>query len=65
MKESYILIWEGRPCVRPGPILPCEHHFYPLITCGDGGNDAELWFERKIEGFSYEIQYFWRKECFL
>ena len=24
-------------------------------TCGDGGNAAELWLERKIEGLNHEI----------
>lgn len=26
---------QGRPHVRPGPILLCEHHYYTLNTCGD------------------------------
>lgn len=33
--SGFILIWEGRSHVRPGPILLCEHHYYTLNTCGD------------------------------
>lgn len=49
------LIQWGISRVHPGPILPCEHHFYTLETCGDGNNDEEMWFERKIEGVNYKI----------
>lgn len=53
--SGFILIWEGRSHVRPGPILLCEHHYYTLNTCRVGNNDTELWFERKIEGFNHNI----------
>ena len=31
----------------------CSNH--SVDTCGDGNNDAELWFEEKIERFIYKI----------
>lgn len=35
--SGFILIWEGRSHVRPGPILLCEHHYYTLNTCRNSG----------------------------
>lgn len=38
-----------------GEVIPFRHHYHPLNTCADGGNAAELWLERKIEGLNHEI----------
>ena len=35
IKELYTLIRQGGQRVRPGPILPCGHHYYTLETCGN------------------------------
>ena len=39
--SGFILIWEGRSHVRPGPILLCEHHYYTLNTCGNSHSSDE------------------------